>query len=165
MPRPILTAEQVLQFFAYDPETGFITKISDTKGNPLQQRVGYKKSKGYLSVRVLDQAHFSHRLAWLMATGSWPIGQIDHINGIPDDNRLANLRDVDKYGNAQNLRKARRDSKTGLIGVSPCRRSGKFIAVITIDGRQKFLGRFESPQDAHECYLQAKRAHHLTCTI
>ena len=35
--------------------------------------------------------------------GKWPENEIDHINGIKDDNRINNLRDVTNRQNALNV--------------------------------------------------------------
>lgn len=44
------------------------------------------------------------------------------------------------------------------IGVCWDKTKGKFLATITIDGRQKNLGRFPSHQDAHMAYMEGKIA-------
>lgn len=44
----------------------------------------------------------AHRIVWKWVHGRDPRGVIDHINGIRDDNRIANLRDVSPIDNAQN---------------------------------------------------------------
>lgn len=59
-------------------------------------------SNGYVSVRVDDFRYQAHRLIWKVHTGYDPRGVIDHINGIRDDNRICNLRDVHPTVNAMN---------------------------------------------------------------
>nr|WP_274383193.1 HNH endonuclease [Cupriavidus gilardii] len=120
---------------------------------------------GYLQIFFAGKNHKAHRLAWLYMTGSWPSSNIDHINGVPWDNRWANLRDTPQSVNAQNLRRPRRDNKTGFLGVSPDRRRGGFIAQISANGRCRYLGRFPTPELAHQAYVQAKRQLHAGCTI
>lgn len=54
-----------------------------------------------------------HRLVWKLITGKDPDGLIDHINGIRDDNRPENLRDVTPNENALNAVRGRWANETG----------------------------------------------------
>lgn len=56
----------------------------------------------YAHVKINGVGYQVHRLLWKVATGADPRGVIDHINGVRDDNRLINLRDVTPRTNAQN---------------------------------------------------------------
>ncbi len=88
---------------------------------------------------------------------------MDHLNGDASDNRLANLRDVPQEVNQQNQRRANADSKTGLLGASP--RGPRFQAAITTQGDRRYLGLFDTAEEAHQAYLTAKRQLHAGCTI
>ena len=46
---------------------------------------------GYRTVAIRGNKYLAHRIIWLMVHGSMPSGQIKHINGKRDDNRIANL--------------------------------------------------------------------------
>jgi hypothetical protein len=50
-----------------------------------------------------------------------------------------------------------------LLGVSANR--GKWKAQITNNGKQQFLGRFATPEQAYEEYLSAKKRIHEGCSI
>jgi HNH endonuclease len=52
----------------------------------------YINSDGYRVIEIDETEYFAHDLAWLWMTGEFPKGQIEHINGIKDDNRWCNLR-------------------------------------------------------------------------
>jgi hypothetical protein len=118
---------------------------------------------GYQLVCVDGHKYPAHRLAWLIAHGVWPDGQIDHINGNRADNRLENLRDVPRAINAQNQRRAPKNSASGFLGVS--RHNNRWRARITIDKRTVRLGTFDTPHQAYAAYLSAKRQLHDGCTI
>jgi hypothetical protein len=74
---------------------------------------------------------------------------VDHINGNRLDNRRENLRACNKSQNGMNS-KTRSDSVSGLKGVTATR--GRFSARISVDGRQKYLGSYETAEEAHEVY-------------
>ena len=42
---------------------------------------------------------YAHRAAWAIHFGEWPKGEIDHINGDASDNRIINLRVVNRTEN------------------------------------------------------------------
>jgi hypothetical protein len=107
----------------------------------------------------------AHRLVWLYVNGAWPTHSIDHINGIRDDNRIENLRDVPQKVNGENRRQAQRNNQSGYLGVSWNRSRGKWAASIRTDRRLKHLGWFDSPEEASEMYLSAKRRMHVGCTV
>jgi hypothetical protein len=56
------------------------------------------------------------RVVWALVHGEWPTGEIDHINGVRDDNRIENLRDVSRVENHRN-RKTPKSNKSGVAGV------------------------------------------------
>lgn len=60
--------------------------------------------KGYRKGKVLGRQYRANRVIWAMFHGVWPKHEIDHINGIRDDNRISNLRDVTRVENLRNRR-------------------------------------------------------------
>lgn len=142
----------------YNPTTGELTSKIQRAMMPIGSVAGTVLSTGYRQVSIHSKYYYAHRVAWLITYGRWPHGQIDHINGLRDDNRLENLREVTSAENAQNLRRSHLDNKTGLLGVSKAR--GKFLAQITTNGKHKFIGYFKTAKDAHEAYLAEKRDLH-----
>jgi len=46
---------------------------------------------------------------------------------------------------------------SGFAGVSRCARNGKWKAAIQFKGSYKFLGRFDTPNEASEAYQNAVR--------
>jgi len=72
-------------------------------------------NNGYLYGSIFAENWSSHRVAWLIQTGKEPI-EVDHINGDKTDNRIVNLRNVDRRANCKNQR--RRNNISGATGVS-----------------------------------------------
>jgi len=138
--------------YDYDPDTGRITRRKT--GNVITG----KNRAGYIKIQYKKKNWYGHRVAWLLQTGAWPSKQIDHINGDPSDNSFANLRDVDPQINVHNRHKA--FGATKFLGVSFHKASGKYNAQICVDGRNKSLGLFHSPEEAHAAYMAAKEQFH-----
>lgn len=154
-----LTAERLRTLLTYDPETGdFTWKVRRGCSAIPGARTGKNNGKGYLQIRVDGRNYAAHRLAWFYVTGEWPKGEIDHIDGKRARNAFANLRDVDRSTNCQNLRAARSGSATGLLGASRSR--NRFQAQIGVAGKNIYLGRYDSPEEAQAAYRAAKQKLH-----
>lgn len=163
---PVLTADELRAAVSYDPETGVFTWRNPASrrvrsGSPAGSVTGY----GYLSIRINKRAYLAHRLAWLYVHGNWPASEIDHVNGIRTDNRIVNLRDVPGNVNRQNVRRPKRTCKSGVLGVVWSERYQKWEAKLTVNHKNRYIGRFDDKQEAHAAYLQAKREFHEGCTL
>lgn len=145
--------EVVRSSLHYCPDSGEFTRAGLAAGG--------QDGLGYVRIRVDGNKYKAHRLAWLYVFGEWPVGMIDHINGIRSDNRLCNLRDVGRAANIQNQRRPRSDNTSGYLGVS-LHRSGKWKASIQANGKYVYLGLFVSKEDARDAYVQAKRKLHIS---
>lgn len=104
-----MTAEEARRAFLYNPETGILTwRVAPFRRTDLVGKVaGCRRPDGYTQIRVKNKFYLAHRIAWLMVTGAWPKAVIDHINGVCDDNRWTNLRDVSQSKNMQNQHRHR----------------------------------------------------------
>ena len=153
------------ELLSYDPQTGVFRWIVGRPGTRCDAVAGSRKVSGYLSIGFRGKEYLAHRLAWWFATGAWPLGQIDHINGDRSDNRICNLRDVSPQVNLQNRRHAQKNTKSGLLGATWHSRNKAFEAVIRVDGKRRFLGLFKTAEEAHTAYIEAKRQLHSGCTI
>lgn len=159
-----LTVEELKDVLHYDPETGQFTWVKRTaKCVHVGDVAGNINKFGYCTIGIKGKIYKAHRLVWLYMTGQWPKGLIDHINGNKSDNRLSNLRVVDESGNSQNVRKPNRRNQSGFIGVILFQ--GKWRASITVNKKTQRIGDYETPEEAHAAYLEAKRKHHYACTI
>jgi len=104
-----------------------------------------KRSNGYVvvsvSVNLITYELRGHRVVWALMTGAWPQRQIDHRNGVRDDNRWSNLREATPQQNVWNRGPTSR-SKTGVAGVYQPMGSSGFIAQIAAHGLTRHLGSF-----------------------
>lgn len=80
---------------------------------------------------------------------------VDHINNNSLDNRRRNLRIVTNAENKQNLVGARSDSKNGIRGVYFNEKSKKWMGRITVNGKYKGLGSFQTREEAE---IEVKKA-------
>lgn len=161
----MLDLARLRELTIYTPETGeFVWRRSKGAAKAGSPVGGKHRSKGYGEACIDGQYHQTHRLVWFYVHGCWPTGQIDHINGKRDDNRLSNLRDVSAHGNQQNRTRGNKGKKySDLIGAYWG--SGSWFSTILVGGKHVYLGRFPSAEAAHAAYIEAKRKHHSGCTI
>ena len=151
-----LPVEYLRSILSYDPASGdlkwLVTRNSRVVSN---MKAGSFAKNGYVVMTIDYGQYLAHRVGWALAHGSWPCGDIDHINGNRSDNRLSNLRDVPRSSNLQNQRRAHRDSASGLLGVR-ARRDGRFTATIMRNYKAYYLGTFSTPEEASAAYQAAK---------
>lgn len=166
MAAKIITAERLRELLHYDPETGIFTARFNSGKRRAGKPVGtLEKRSGYYVMRLDGATYLSHRMAWLYMTGELPQFHIDHINMCKGDNRFANLRDVGAAVNTQNIGRARKSNESGFLGVSLHKKSGAWHARIQVAGKQRYIGSYPTPEEAHGAYLKAKRELHEGCTI
>lgn len=159
-----LTQKRLKELLTYHRASGrFTRRVSTTASVRVGDIAGGRNKDGYVYISLLGVKYRANRLAWFYVTGTWPTGEVDHKNTARDDNRWTNLRELTHAANKQNIRAARRDSKTGLLGVT--RNHNRFKAEITVDGELNYLGTFSTPELAHGAYLDAKRRLHSGNTL
>lgn len=140
-----LTIESARAALGYNPVTGLFVRLASPGINP-KVRVGgiagSPASNGYRRIGVGNARYLAHRLAWFMTYGQWPNGELDHINGDKTDNRIENLRVVSR---SQNMANAPRqaNNRSGHKGVHLDRKTGRWMAYMSVDGKFKNLGRYD----------------------
>lgn len=160
-----LTAEVLRQHLSYDETSGNFFRKTKTGTAKIGDIAGWIEPHGYRKISIGSRKYYAHRCAFLYMTGAWPTDDIDHIDGNPSNNAWSNLRQVPHAVNLQNLKSARKDNKTGLLGVSFHKQANKFVAYIAVDGRQFYLGLFASEQEAFDAYVAKKRELHVGGTL
>ena len=123
------------------------------------KEAGCLSNSGYRLISINNRLMKGHRLAWLIVYGHWPDGVIDHIDGNPSNNKIDNLRCVEQSLNMRN-QKRNRANKSGFKGVSFFSRDQRWMACIKVDKRTRYLGYFDTPEEAHEAYQRASQKYH-----
>jgi hypothetical protein len=154
-----LSADRLRSLLSYDPLTGIFRWLVARRNwvTPGEQ-AGYTALNGYVSLQLCGTRYAAHRLAWLYMTGEWPRGQLDHVNANRSDNRWGNLREADGSQNQANRRRAINNT-SGFKGVSQRVDDAKWVAQIKVRGRSIYLGRYETPREAHDAYRTAAVEH------
>ena len=112
----MVTQKQLKDQLDYDPCTGVFKRKKNRGKAKIGDVAGGINNKGYVYIRVFSVKYRAHRLAWLYVYGDFPKNQIDHINRIKTDNRIANLRDVTMSVNQRN-RNLQANNTSGHVGV------------------------------------------------
>jgi hypothetical protein len=144
-----MTQEELKRMMRYCPDTGvFIWLRGNGKAVKEGDIVGsYARRSGYRKTKLKHKQWMLHRLAFLYMTGSLPREQVDHINGVKDDNRWSNLRAVSQYENGLNQKKSVLN-KSGVPGVCLHKSSGKWQASIWVLRKFKYIGLYENFSEA-----------------
>jgi hypothetical protein len=134
--------------YTYDAETGLVKnrhgKVLKTTDNRGYNRLFIFNDKKRYDI-------LSHQFGWYYIHG-YCAKEIDHINGVRDDNRLCNLRSVTHQQNNWNMTKAK--------GYYYHKTSKKYLAQISSDYKIIHLGLYNTPEEARAAYLQAKEKYH-----
>lgn len=136
----IHSPEEIANEFKYEngklyykkPRKGGCRGLSD-------EPAGTKTVNGYIVVSLNCRQYYAHRIVWCLHYNTWPVEQIDHINGVRHDNRIDNLREVTIRENLTFLKKT---NSSGVTGVSWAKKVCKWRAEIKISGKNIVLGYF-----------------------
>ena len=154
-----ITQDYLREYFTYDNGKLIRTKIpGNYRKNCIGNRFGNRHKKGYWHGTILGKKYLEHRLIWLYHYGEWPKDQLDHINGIRDDNRIENLRECDNSENQYN-RKSSSKSSSRYKGVSWYPNYNKWLVNYTLDKKKVFVGYFDDEFEAAKAYHEAVRPH------
>ena len=136
----MINQKALKEILSYDPETGgFIWLIAPANCMKAGDAAG-TLDRGYVQIGIKGKLYRAHRLAWLITYGEWP-RELDHINHIRDDNRIANLREVTRQENCKNRSPSKRN-KSGVCGVCWNKASNKWLAMICVNSKNTYLGAF-----------------------
>ena len=148
-----LGQEFLKEHFEY--RDGHLWWVKPTSRNvKVGQQFGTCHNRGYRAGRLKGKNYLEHRLIWLYHYGIWPKEQIDHINGVKDDNRIGNLRECTVQQNSFN-RKSGKDSSSGYKGVSWHKQCKKWQVQYHYKGKDYYLGLYETEEEAAEAYRKA----------
>jgi hypothetical protein len=157
----MVTQDRLKELMSYDQHTGQLTRlVRRGRMGAVGSVAGTVNTKGYVVVEIDANPYLAHRLAWLYMTGEMPGMDIDHIDRNKANNRWANLRLATNSENHENRFEPQKNNKSGLLGVCLHKAAGRWVAQIKKDGRRIYLGLHDTPELAHQAYLEAKARLH-----
>jgi len=108
---------------------------------------------------TINKKHYkTHRLVYLMFYGYMP-KEVDHIDGNSLNNRIENLRPASRSEQCCNT-KLRKNSTSGIKGVTWDKLRNKWIVSINKDKKTMFTGRFDDLELAQLVAIEARDKYH-----
>ena len=115
---------------------------------------------GYNRISIMtnyvNKHYLVHRIIYSLYNPDWDIKNpkliIDHHDRNTQNNDISNLRDLTQQENLFN---------TDAKGYYWDKQNNKYQARIQLNGKQIYLGLFETTEEAHQAYLNAKAIHHV----
>lgn len=170
-----LTQARARSLFNYNPGTGELTWRDRPREDFATQRgwrvfqtqcagkvASAKAVMGantYLVVRFDGRLHLQHHVIWVYMTGEELECLIDHQDGDGTNNRWDNIRPATYSQNHAN-RKYQGRTVSGLKGAFYDKKNKRWESRIGLNGKTKFIGRFDTAEDAHNAYMAAAREHY-----
>jgi len=121
-------------------------------------RLARADKRSYRTISIEKEMYQEHRLIWCWYYGVDPGSyEVDHINGNKKDNRIENLRLVDRKGNSRN-HPMKKNNTSGHTGVSWVGRLNKWRAYINEDYKQVGLGYYDTLEEAIQVRKEAEKS-------
>lgn len=151
------SATMLRKHLRYDPDTGLLWWKIYRQGRRMYIPAGCIEPNGYNVVVFSGRPYKGHILAWVIVKGRWPKRQLDHKDMVRNNNKWTNLRLATRGQNKQNGR-CYRNNKAGIKGVF--QQDGRWRADIQYNGKQHYLGLFDTASLAAAAYAKAAKKHH-----
>jgi hypothetical protein len=145
----MITSETVKRLFDYK-EGNLYWKAFKSPNATAGSLAGHVRKDGYCRISIDGKSYLAHRLIWLWHGRELPEKtEIDHIDRNKSNNNIDNLRLATRTQNERNkVKKGYRFE------------AGKWRAKITINGKDKHLGMFDTEDEARIAYLTAAKPIH-----
>jgi hypothetical protein len=145
-----VTQEDAIRLFEYRDgtlywrERGDVLKQCNSKHAGKQ--AGCPSGHGYIKVRFSGRSYYAHQIVFLMHHGYIP-DVVDHIDCDTGNNDIENLRAASKSFNGMNRDKPKSNT-SGVKGVVWHKGGSKWMARVTVAGRDIYLGLYADFADA-----------------
>lgn len=154
-----LTQKYLQEILHYNPDTGAFKWAKTRKRVRIGDTAGHIHARGYIHICILSRRYMAHRLAWFYVHGKWPQDEIDHINGVRDDNRIANLREANHVDNQRN-RPIPKNNTSGIKGVWWDKKTNKWCAAVRVNGKRRYIGYFTDIAEAEQETIKFREQYH-----
>ena len=143
-----LTKDLLHEVFTYSDGKLFWKVNSGNRKNLINKEAGCFNKDGYVVICLKQKSYMAHKLIYAMFYGVTDV-MIDHIDGNRCNNRIENLRQATYSQNLFNT-KIYKNNKIGVKGISYVPKISKYVARCQTNGRSKYLGAFDSLNEAQE---------------
>jgi len=158
--KPLPNRSFLEHLFVLDADNGkLIRRVTRAPNAQAGDVVGTVDGRGYLHVNIQGSFYRVHRIIFFMHYGYDPDSHIDHRDCDKLNNRPENLRPASDQQNAGNVLRMYAHNTSGVRGVSWNTRSRKWHAQIKLFGKQTYLGRFDTKEEAAAVYAEAAKKH------
>ena len=162
----VVDHRELLRLLDYCEMTGLFTwKVCLSNRAPVGSIAGVAPAGGYAQIAINGRTYPAHKLAIYWYSGVFPFEEVDHRDCNRGNNRIDNLRAVGRLINAQNFRRPSKNNRSGFLGVYRCKATGRWCTSILVARKKHYIGRFDTPEQAHAAYLKAKRELHIGNTL
>ena len=143
--------EVLVKLFSYDETTGeLVRKTGRSAGKPVNVHNGAGKWR-YPQIRVLNKTCYYHRVVFMHQKGYLP-DYIDHVDGNKLNTRIENLKETTS---SENCRRAEKPARALPKGVYLTKNKSRFTAFCSVNGRNRYLGTFDTAEEAAAAYRTA----------
>lgn len=147
---------EVKELFSY--ADGELIRLRSTTGARKGDIAGTVNAAGYKITDVNNKKQLIHRLVFLYHYGHIP-KYVDHIDGNPLNNRIENLRGCSLSENQYNS-KTPKNNISGVKGVHWCNTKRKWVAKISVNNKNKYIGSFHDLTLASYACDAARKKYH-----
>ena len=148
-----LTKEYLQSIFDYKDGRLYWKRLNKPNQIKVGDVAGTNHPNGYIYIRLKNKNYAAHRLIFLFHNGYLP-DFLDHINRNRSDNRIENLRPATKSENSLNS-KLKSTNTSGAKGVCWDKESKKWLVQITINKKQRKIGRYSDLELAELVAIEA----------
>jgi len=153
----MITQERVKELFYY--QRGYlIRRVRAGSRGVLGDVAGFLHPNGYTYIAVDNNKYFAHRLIWLYHYGYLP-KELDHKYGKEIGDYLWNLRPCTSSQNSHNS-KTPLTNTSGVKGVCWDKSRLLWFVRIKLNGKTKFLGRFNNIKEAAKVISASRVLYH-----
>lgn len=150
------TFDELNALLRCDPDQGKIFWLAPHR-NAGKEALGSLDKFGYKRGAVSGVGLRAHRVIWLLHYGTWPSGEIDHIDGDVANNKISNLREVNRSENMRN-RTRHSNNKSGCAGVVWHKFTKKWQVMVC----NKYIGVYEDLDEAIAVRRSMEKEHGFT---
>ncbi len=154
----MISHKRLTELLDYDSFTGVFTNRITRNSRAVKGDIAGSLNceKGYIEIGIDGTRHLGHNLAWFYIHEKFPTMELDHKDQNRSNNAIDNLRLITRQGNNRNHSR-QANNTSGYVGVHLCKETGKWRAMIKVDGKNISLGRHIELKDAISARLNAER--------